>query len=483
MRRTKIICTLGRATHSMKDIRALVHAGMDVARLNMSHGNHKFHAETIERVRHAAQESCKNVGVLVDLQGPKIRTGTLAESEYIELRDGKSFCLTTREVPGDKRCVSVTYKNLPKDVKPGDTIFMADGLLELRADVVTDTDVQCTVIHGGALGEHKGINLPGVKVSASCLGKKDLRDLQFAIDHDADWIALSFVRTPEDILELRDLIEKNGKNIPVIAKIERPEAVECFDDILEVTNAVMVARGDLGVEVPLDSVPQIQKELIRKCNEAAIPVITATQMLESMTTNPTPTRAEVADVANAIYDGTDAVMLSGETAAGSFPLKALQVMARIATSADNAKSKIQTQAGPRTDRRLGVRFSRKTFAAAISQATFRLAQDVGATRIVCFSKMAVTAAFLAACRPNVPITVITLEPTVRRRCALLWGIDAVTSVDACGTDEMLKVVDEVLLEHKLVEKGDIVVVAAGTPLAVRTRTNMVKLHTIGEEHE
>ena len=483
MRRTKIVCTLGSASHTQESITALMEAGMDVARLNMSHGNHAFHTETFLRVREAAQQTGRNVAILVDLQGPKIRTGTFADVEYVELKEGDAFCLTNRDVPGDAACVSVTYKDLPKDVKPGDTLFMSDGLLELRAEEVTSTDVHCTVLHGGVLGEHKGINLPGIKVSASCLSEKDLRDLKFALDHDADWIALSFVRKPEDIQDLRNRMQEMGKTVPIVAKIERPEALVCFDEILRVTNAVMVARGDLGVEVPIDTVPQIQKELIRKCNEAAIPVITATQMLESMMTRSNPTRAEVADVANAIYDGTDAVMLSGETAVGSFPLKALEVMATVAETTDDAKTKKLIQQSPYGGRRVEIQFSRKTFAAAISQAAVRLAHDVEATRVVCFSKMAVTAAFLASCRPSVPITVITLRPEVQRCCALIWGVGAVTSVEACGTDEMLKLVDDVLLSRNLAQKGDIVVVAAGTPLAVRTRTNMLKLHTVGAKHD
>jgi len=339
MRRTKIVCTLGPSSRSPEMVRQLILKGMDVARLNFSHGTHDHHRATFNAVRSIAQELQSNVAILMDLQGPKIRTGALDGGVPVHLAEGEAFCLTTRAVPGDQHCVSTTYANLPYDVEAGDRLLLADGALELLAEQVSPPDVRCRVIRGGALGQHKGVNLPGVNVSAPALTAKDIEDLALALELGADYVALSFVRRPEDIRAIKQRIADTGASAHVVAKIERPEALDSFDAILELTDAVMVARGDLGVEVNLEDVPQIQKELIRKCNEQGKPVITATQMLESMMTSPRPTRAEVTDVANAIYDGTDAVMLSGETAVGQFPLAAVSVMADVAGKADQAHGK------------------------------------------------------------------------------------------------------------------------------------------------
>src|SRR5258707_10757696 len=347
MRRTKIVCTIGPATNSEERLEQLIRAGMNVARLNFSHGTQDDHAIVIERIRTISARLDYSVAILQDLQGPKIRTGRLQNGQPVMLVDGASFTITTRPVIGNSQIVATTYQALPEDVKVGDRILLDDGLLELRVTGQDATDVYCEVIHGGLLKEHKGINLPGVAVSAPALTEKDRDDLKFGMLHGVDYVALSFVRKPEDVLEAKALIrqlqvEKGDKYIvptPLIAKLEKPEAVARLDDILEVVDGVMVARGDLGVEMPLEKVPLIQKRIIDRCNDLGLPVITATQMLESMITNPRPTRAEVSDVANAILDGTDAIMLSAETATGAYPIEAVQVMVRIA---------VETEASNRT---------------------------------------------------------------------------------------------------------------------------------------
>jgi len=339
MRRTKIVCTIGPATSSEERLEQLMRAGMNVARLNFSHSTHQEHELVIERVRAISARLRYPVAILQDLQGPKIRTGPLQDGKPIMLVDGAHVTITTRDVVGNAQLISTTYKALPQDVKIGDRILLNDGLLELRVIGKSETEVECAVVHGGELGEHKGINLPGVAVSAPALTEKDRDDLQFGIAHGVDYVALSFVRSPEDVQEAKQLIqqyatevygEKGRWDIPLIAKIEKPEAIEHLDEILNVTDGVMVARGDLGVEMAPEKVPLIQKRLIARCNELCLPVITATQMLESMVTNPRPTRAEVNDVSNAIFDGTDAVMLSAETSVGAFPIEAVQMMTRIA---------------------------------------------------------------------------------------------------------------------------------------------------------
>ncbi|MCC6488921.1 MAG: pyruvate kinase [Candidatus Hydrogenedentes bacterium] len=477
MRRTKIVCTLGPASRDPEIIARLIDAGANVVRLNFSHGTHEQHAAAFSAIRKIAASKSANVAVLMDLQGPKIRTGKLQNAGSVTLEEGKPLTITTEDVLGDARRVSTTYQNLPHDVQPGARILLADGLLELRVDCIDPPEVHCTVVRGGVLGQQKGINLPGVAVSAPSLTEKDIEDLQFGLELGVDFVALSFVRSPEDVLELKRRISAAGKSTPVVAKIERPEALSCFNGILDVTDAVMVARGDLGVEVDLCRVPQIQKTLIRMCNERGIPVITATQMLESMVTNARPTRAEVADVANAIYDGTDAIMLSGETAAGAFPVEAVAVMAQIAESADEAIAH-----APRRDAfaRFGDPKGNSSFNDAIGQAVARMTQVTRFHRIVVLTQSGYSAVAIARYRPQIPITAITLCEETRRLCALIWGVDAVASVEVQGMDDMVRVVDEILLGHKLAEPGNPVVIVAGTPLGIGGRTNLLHLHQTGE---
>ena len=477
-RRTKIVCTIGPSSNSPAVLRELMQAGMNVARLNFSHGSHENYRENAETIRRVARELGKSVGIMADLQGPKIRTGKLKDSTPVQLVSGARVCLTTRDIVGDAAIVATDYERLADDVKPGDSIFLADGVLEFKVERVEPPNVYCQVIHGGFLAEHKGVNLPGVNVSAPSLTPKDMEDLEFALTLGIDFVALSFVRSDMDIKDLRRRIQKAGKLTAVFAKIERPEALDNFDSILKASDGIMLARGDLGVEVPLNEVPQIQKDLIAKCNDVGVPVITATQMLESMISNVRPTRAEVADVANAVYDGTDALMLSAETAAGQFPVQAVRVMAKVAESADQAMA-----VSPTYDRifrmsNSDIRKGRGAYGDAISQAVCRTAIAIEAKRIVCFTKRASTAALIARYRPHVPITAITLNEEASHRCSLIWGVDAIQSIEPCNTDELDRIVDEVLLNNRLARPGDTVVIAGGVPLAMRTRTNMMKLHEV-----
>lgn len=480
MRRTKIVCTIGPSTNSPEMIRALIDAGMDVARLNFSHGTHDSHRATCTMLREVANEAGKALGIMMDLQGPKIRTGELKGDEPVPLTAGEALCVTTRPVEGDASIISTTYEHLPKDVKVGDHIFLSDGTIELAVDGIDGPDVSCTVLQGGFLGAHMGINLPGVAVSAASLTEKDLADLKFGMELDIDFVALSFVRTKQDVIDLRNRLVEAGKPLAIVAKIERPEALDNFDGILEATDVVMLARGDLGVEVPLNEVPQIQKHIIGKCNDMGVPVITATQMLESMRSCVRPTRAEVTDVANAVYDGTDALMLSGETASGQYPVEAVVMMGKIAQGTDSELADTPTYNRIRRMRQSGVREGRGSYGDTIGQAACRASEAIHANRIVCFTKLGATAALIARYRPTVPITAITLSEGARNRCSLIWGVEALRAIEACNTDELDRVVDEMLLQNNLAEPGDRIIIAGGVPLAIRTRTNMMKLHTVSK---
>ena len=478
-RRTKIVATVGPASDSPEVLQSLIRAGMNVVRLNFSHGTHAEHEARHHAIRNAASEVGKCVGIMMDLQGPKIRTGTLVDGEAVTLHDGASIRITTQDCPGTAERISTTYEHLPRDVKPGDSIYIADGLLEVRVEKVADDEVHCVVIHGGQLGEHKGINLPGSAVSAPSLTPKDLEDLAFGLTLGVDLVALSFVRSAEDVRDLKRHLAGCTPPPAIVAKIERPEALDNFDAILEETDAIMLARGDLGVEVPLDDLPQIQKRIIRKCNDAGVPVITATQMLESMTSHPRPTRAEVADVANAVYDGTDALMLSAETASGDYPVNALRIMCDIATNADYTLASSPPHDRIVRMRESGIRSGRGNFGDAICQSACRVANAIGAKRIVCFTKTGATAALIARYRPSIPITALALDEIVQHQCTVIWGVDSARTIELCSIDELDDVVDEVLLSNDLVSPGDHVVVVGSMPLAVRTRTNMLKIHRVG----
>ncbi|HEX6818945.1 MAG TPA: pyruvate kinase, partial [Ktedonobacterales bacterium] len=433
-RRTKIVCTLGPASSSEAAIEALIQAGMNVARINFSHGAHDEHAATIARVRAVASRLGVPIAILQDLQGPKIRTGPLQDGKPVRLADGQTFIITTQPVDGTRERVSTTYDPLPLDVRRGDRILLSDGSIELRVEATNETDVRCHVVHGGLLAEHQGINLPGVVVSAAALTPKDREDLIFGVHHRVDFIALSFVRRADDILEAKRLIaeavrtapgpsdprpeglhptayEEDGR-VPVIAKLEKPEALSRLDAILEAADGVMVARGDLGVEMPLEQVPVAQKRIISRANELGMPVITATQMLESMIHSPRPTRAEASDVANAIIDGTDAVMLSGETAVGEFPVEAVRVMARIAEQTEGHwPSQVAT-----TGRQAHV-----TLSHAVSMAARTLAERAEAPLLVVFTRTGASARLISRERPGAAIVAYTPFESVYRRLALWWG--------------------------------------------------------------
>jgi pyruvate kinase len=477
MRRTKIVCTIGPATSSEAQLEALIRAGMNVARLNFSHGALEEHAAVIERVRALSSRLKTSVAILQDLQGPKIRTGTLKGGQPVTLMDGATFTITTREVEGSAEMVSTTYKLLPEDVKVGDRILLDDGLLELRVLGSNETDVQCTVVHGGVLKEHKGINLPGVAVSAPALTEKDRADLKFGLQHNVDYVALSFVRKAQDILDAKTAIhtlqdelgQDSRQTVPLIAKLEKPEAVAHLDEILKVTDGVMVARGDLGVEMPLEKVPLIQKRIISKCNDMGLPVITATQMLESMITNPRPTRAEASDVANSILDGTDAVMLSGETSVGAYPIDTVKTMASIA---------VETEAGDRTMRQPNCK--NLTQSHAVSHAARALSEEASVQTIVVFTRSGASAELISKDRPRPPIIAFTPSTRVYHRLALWWGV-LPRQLEMHGTTEdLIAVVDQHLQDENLLSKGAHIVIMGGLPIASRARTNFVRLHRVGD---
>lgn len=486
-RRTKIVCTIGPATESPERIELLIRAGMDIARLNFSHGDHAYHRRNYQRIREAAERLGANVAIMMDLQGPKIRTGKLQDAQLVELVEGEEFTITTEETPGTARRVSTTYANLPNDVKPGDRILIADGTLEVEVCRVAARDIVCLVVRGGMLGQHKGLNLPGVDIAEPSLTQKDEEDLAFGLELGVDFVALSFVRTADDIRHMRERMLSLGGNAAVIAKIERPEALKHFEEILQLSDAIMVARGDLGVEVDFEEVPMIQKRLIRACNEHGVPVITATQMLESMINHSRPTRAEVTDVANAIYDGTDAVMLSGETAAGDHPIDACATMAKIAFKADIelvSRGGAERWARLRTSdfmQRASTLQRHNLYVDVIGLAVRRMSEDLQISRIVCFTTTGYTAAAISRHRPAAKITAITNTVASQRRCAILWGVNAVVTNDFQEIDSMIHRVEKLLLENDMVERGDTIIIVAGTPLRVGGRTNLLKLHTIGEE--
>ncbi len=477
MRRTKIVCTIGPASSSEEQLEALVSAGMNVARLNFSHGELEEHGAVIERVRRVSERLGRSVAILQDLQGPKICTGKLKGGQPIPLVDGATLTITTQNIEGSIGIVSTTYQALPQDVKPGDRILLDDGLLELRVVGSNKTDVHCVVMHGGLLKEHKGINLPGVAVSAPALTEKDREDLKFGIQHDVDYVALSFVRHPEDIVEAKAYIKQlqcelgyeQGETIPLIAKLEKPEAIERLDEILKVTDGVMVARGDLGVEMPLEKVPVIQKRIIARCNDLGLPVITATQMLELMITNPRPTRAETSDVANSILDGTDAVMLSAETSVGAYPIETVETMARIAVETEtNGLILRQPHCGD------------LTHAHAVSHAARALSEETSVQVIVVFTRTGASAHLISKDRPRTPILAYTPSERVYRRLALWWGVlPRVIALDG-STEVLTNAVDQQLQDDKLIQKGAYVVVMGGLPIASSARTNFVRLLCVGE---
>ncbi|MCD6472528.1 pyruvate kinase [Candidatus Aerophobetes bacterium] len=470
MRRTKIVCTIGPATRSSKIIEKLIKRGMNVARLNFSHGGYEEHSLTVRYIREASLKLGEPVALLQDLSGPKIRTGSI-QREPAFLKEGSTFILTNRTVPGNEKEISITYSSLPQKVKEGETILLADGSLELKVEKATHTDIKCRVIRGGEISSHKGINLPTSSFDIPSLTEKDRKDLLFGINHNVDFIGISFVKKAEDILKVRRIIKERGKEIPLIAKIEKREALSNIEEIIEVADGIMVARGDLGVEVPLQEVPLIQKEIIKKCNLVGKPVITATQMLESMIENSRPTRAEVTDIANAIFDGTDAIMLSAETAIGKYPLESVIIMDKIATKTEEALNYEKIL----KERALSVK---PTTPDAISHATCQVAQDLGARAIITFTFSGSTALRVARYRPKVPIIAASPNRKTIKRLALSWGVYPIQSPDLNNTDEIISRSKKIALKTGIVQQGDKIVITAGVPFGIPGTTNLLKVETV-----
>jgi pyruvate kinase len=474
VRRAKIVCTLGPATSSPRRIRELVYAGMDVARLNMSHGSHEDHAEAYRLVRDASDASGHGVGIFADLQGPKIRLETFADGS-VTLHRGQEWTITTRDVPGDDKICGTTYKGLPGDVKPGDPLLIDDGKVRLRVTAVDDTDVVTEVLVGGKVSNHKGINLPGVAVSVPALSDKDERDLRFALGLTVDFIALSFVRDAKDVEDVRRVMDEVGVHVPVIAKIEKPQAIDHLDEIIAAFDGFMVARGDLGVECPLEDVPFLQKRIVAKARLNAKPVIVATQMLESMIGNPAPTRAEASDVANAVLDGADAVMLSGETSVGEYPVHTVETMARIITATEQHALEEDSLA-----RVAEIDWDPHTRGGVIAKAAEEVAQRVGAKYVVAFTQSGDSAKRMSRLRGPIPILAFTPLAQVRSQLALSWGVETFKTQSVEHTDEMVRQVDEQLLQIGRVSEGDLVVIIAGSPPGIPGSTNALRIHRMGD---
>jgi pyruvate kinase len=473
MRKTKIVCTIGPASESPEMLKKLILSGMNVARLNFSHGDFEEHGNRIKNIRQACKELNRTVAILLDTKGPEIRLGKLKE-EPIELAQNDHIVLTTEEILGDADRVSVTYQNLPNDVHIGSTVLVDDGLIGLEVVDVQGTEIKCRVINGGPIKSKKGVNVPGVKISLPGITEKDANDIVFGIEQGIDFIAASFVRKASDVLEIRELLERyKASHIQIISKIENREGVENLDEILEVSDGLMVARGDLGVEIPAEEVPLVQKRMIKKCNRAGKPVITATQMLDSMQRNPRPTRAEASDVANAIFDGTDAIMLSGETAAGKYPVESVQTMSRIAEKAESALEYREIF----TKQSLA---QQTTVTEAISQAVANSALDLDAKAIITSTESGYTARMVSKYRTKAPIIAVTPHAQVMRKLCLVWGVVPVQGEVAAGTDEMFRFAIEQSLKTGLVQAGDLVVITAGVPVGRSGTTNLIKIHHIGE---
>ncbi len=471
-RRTKIICTLGPASSDPETIRALIVAGMDVARLNFSHGSHEDHRRVVEHVRAAAQQEGRAVSVLQDLQGPKIRVGAMQNGGVL-LHKGQRLVLTAQPLEeSTSERVYVSYDALAQDVNAGGRILIDDGLLELEVLETRHREVVAEVLVGGPLRSRKGVNLPDIRTTSPSLTEKDLKDLAFGLEIGVDVIALSFVRDPSDVADLIRHIRASGKHTSVVAKIEKPEAVRKIDEILKKADGIMVARGDLGIEMPMSQVPGAQKAIIRKCRERARAVITATQMLESMIENQRPTRAEASDVANAVLDGSDAVMLSGETAVGKHPVRVVEAMAKIVEAAEEHwKQYRSTLAVPPATLRHDV-------TEAVSYPACELAEQVGAVAIACLTNSGTTARMIARHRPRMPVYAFTDEPSVVGQLGILWGTKAFSIPFQRDTDQGVSLVHKTLLEHGLAEKGDAVVITAGMPLPKKGRTNMVHVSRV-----
>lgn len=469
MRRAKIVCTLGPATSSYEQIRELVDAGMDVARLNLSHGTHEDHARSYELVRRASEEAGRPVAVLVDLQGPKIRLGSFGDGP-VDLAVGDEFAITTEDVVGDAELASTTYGGLPGDVHPGDAILVDDGKVTLRVRRVEGPRVTTEVEVAGKVSDHKGLNLPGVAVSVPAMSEKDVDDLRWGLRQGADLIALSFVRDASDVRDVHAIMDEEGIRRPVIAKVEKPQAVDNLREVVDAFDGVMVARGDLGVELPLEQVPLVQKRAVELCRRAAKPVIVATQVLESMISAPRPTRAEASDCANAVLDGADAIMLSGETSVGKYPFEAVRTMARIIESTEEHG----------LDRIDPLGTNPHTKGGAITRAAQDVGQALGAQYLVVFTTTGDSARRMSRLRSDIPLLVFTPEEQVRSQLALTWGVESFLMPYVTHTDDMVLRMDEQLLQAGRCSEGDLVVVVAGAPPGIPGSTNALRVHRMGD---
>jgi len=470
-KKTKIVCTIGPASESPEIIRELMTAGMNVCRLNFSHGNHEEHQARIDIIKKVREEVKPSVAILLDTKGPEIRTGLFSVPE-VNLEEGQKFTITMDEVMGDEKRCTISYKELIHDVVPGNKILIDDGLISLVVEETIGNDIICTVENAGVVKNNKGVNVPGVVINLPAITQKDKDDIVFGIKNGIDFVAASFVRKASDVMAIREILEiNNGENIQIISKIENQEGVDNIDEILKVSDGIMVARGDLGVEIPTEEIPIVQKMIIRKCNFLAKPVITATQMLDSMIRNPRPTRAEVTDVANAIYDGTDAIMLSGETAAGKYPIETLETMARIAVRIEDTLDYVNI-----LKNRLLLRDWSITN--AISHASCTLAVDINANAIITATSSGYTARSVSSYRPQAPIIAAVNTPRVMRQLSLVWGVVTVIGTPVHSTDAMFEQAVELSLKEGFVKSGDTVVITAGVPVGEVGTTNLIKVHLV-----
>lgn len=474
MKKTKIVCTIGPASESKEVFSLLVKSGLNVARLNFSHGNHEEHLERIKMIKEVREELGIPVAILLDTKGPEIRTGDFKEG-IVELEEGQEFTLATEDILGDKNRCKITYEGLPKDVEKGNKILIDDGLIELEVlEVMDEKNIKCIVNNGGTVKNKKGVNVPGVSINLPAITEKDISDIEFGLKNDIDFIAPSFIRKANDVHEIRKILEKNdAHHVQIIPKIENQEGVDNIDEIIEVSDGIMVARGDLGVEIPTEDVPIVQKMMINKCNTAGKPVITATQMLDSMIRNPRPTRAEVTDVANAIFDGTDAIMLSGETAAGKYPVEAVKTMSNIAITTEQSLDYEEILKKKGKTKEVSVTY-------AVSHATCSTAQELGASAIISATSSGFTARMVSKFRPKSPIIAATTSERIQRRMLLSWGVQPVLMPEVHSTDEIFEIAVEKAQEEEYITNGDLVVITAGVPVGVAGATNLIKVHIVGE---
>lgn len=474
MRKTKIVCTIGPASEKEEIFKELVNNGLNVARLNFSHGNHEEHKVRIDTIKKVREELGCSIAIMLDTKGPEIRTRDF-ENGVVELINGQEFILTSRDIIGNEKIASITYDKFAHDVKKGDTVLIDDGLICMEVmETINDTDLKCIVKNGGTIKNKKGVNVPNVKINLPALTERDISDIKFGIEQDLDFIAASFIRKADDVISIRRILEENfADNIKIISKIENREGVENIDEIIEFSDGIMVARGDLGVEIPAEEVPLVQKELIKKCNEAGKPVITATQMLDSMMRNPRPTRAEVSDVATAIFEGTDAIMLSGETASGSYPVESVYTMSKIAVMIENSLD---------YDEILKTKYvgANNTITNSISLATCRTCLDLKATAIITATSSGFTAAAVSRFRPIAPIIAATESEHVMRMMSLYWGVYPMKIDRMKSTDEIIERTVAKALESGFIENGDLIVITAGVPVGISGSTNLLKVHIVSE---